>query len=263
MDGEGARPDVEETARAQNTPSQSNSPEPTTSSKKSQNGKTRRQQHLAGERSATPSRAPSPSSTAISRPSSPHLRMPRPLLIASIGNPSPYTHTLHSAGHTVLSALRTYLNFPAFQNDRALGNGVSSSAAFEGAECTLWQSTSSMNVSGKGVKTAWQTWSRSLPASSGPGVLVVVHDELEKPFASVTVKRGTGSVKGHNGLKSIMAAMPGQNFVRLGVGIGRPVSRESDDVARHVLRKMNPVEREKMEGIVGEVAARLKEIAEG
>ncbi|KAK4906497.1 hypothetical protein LTR28_000595, partial [Elasticomyces elasticus] len=59
-----------------------------------------------------------------------------------------------------------------------------------------------------------------------------------------------------------MAAMPGQNFVRLGVGIGRPVSRESDDVARYVLRKMNPVEREKMEGIVGEVAARLKEIAE-
>ena len=65
---------------------------------------------------------------------------------------------------------------------------------------------------------------RAIPALLKAGItadqLVVVHDELEKPFGTVTVKSG-GSHKGHNGLRSIITAC-GPDFLRVRCGIGRP-----------------------------------------
>jgi PTH1 family peptidyl-tRNA hydrolase len=117
-----------------------------------------------------------------------------------------------------------------------------------------------MNESGKGVAAAFREFSRSAPE----GRLVIIYDELERQLGTVTVRTKEGaSAKGHNGLKSIMASLGGQNFVRMGVGIGRPLSRESDDVARYVLRKMTEEERNKIEGSVDEVVRRLEELKRG
>ena len=55
--------------------------------------------------------------------------------------------------------------------------------------------------------------------------ILVAHDELELPFGQIKTKQG-GSAKGHNGLKSIIAA-GGDMFHRLRVGIGRPENREA------------------------------------
>ncbi len=52
--------------------------------------------------------------------------------------------------------------------------------------------------------------------------IVVVHDELEIPFLQMKVKYG-GSEKGHNGLRSI-SSLFGQNYVRVRLGIGRPLN---------------------------------------
>lgn len=57
-----------------------------------------------------------------------------------------------------------------------------------------------------------------------PSEMLVVHDELEKPFGFVGFSFGA-SHKGHNGLKSIIAII-GPDFWRLKVGIGRPVHKE-------------------------------------
>ena len=44
------------------------------------------------------------------------------------------------------------------------------------------------------------------------------------------------SFKGHNGLKSISNELGGiKNFIRVGIGIGRPESRDKNDVAKYVL----------------------------
>ena len=44
------------------------------------------------------------------------------------------------------------------------------------------------------------------------------------------------SFKGHNGLKSISSELGGlKNFVRIGIGIGRPESRDQFDVSNYVL----------------------------
>lgn len=57
-----------------------------------------------------------------------------------------------------------------------------------------------------------------------PENILVVHDELEKPFGSLGIKVG-GSARGHNGLRSIIAVC-GPDFVRLRFGIGRPEKKE-------------------------------------
>ena len=44
-----------------------------------------------------------------------------------------------------------------------------------------------MNVSGKSVGTAWRAWEKSRGKG---GVLVVIHDELEKELGKVSFRRG-------------------------------------------------------------------------
>lgn len=71
-----------------------------------------------------------------------------------------------------------------------------------------------------------------------PENILVIHDELEKPFANVTVRIG-GSARGHNGLRSLIQAC-GPDFIRLRCGIGRPERKE--DVGDYVLQKFNEPE---------------------
>ncbi|MCF7900538.1 aminoacyl-tRNA hydrolase [Candidatus Babeliales bacterium] len=64
-----------------------------------------------------------------------------------------------------------------------------------------------------------------------PENMLVVHDELEKKFGTLAVRKG-GSHRGHNGLRSLIEAC-GQEFWRLRFGIGRPDNKE--DVSTYVL----------------------------
>jgi PTH1 family peptidyl-tRNA hydrolase len=195
-----------------------------------------------------------PSSLTIIPPSMAATR----LLVCSIGNPAPYINTLHSAGHTVLNTLAVALAYPSFQKSRAYGNGLVS----PGSEFTLWQSTSLMNISGAGVSAAWRQFVKECRGEEPR--LVVVHDELELGLGQVKVKSGSASAKGHNGLKSIREALGERvDYMRIGVGIGRPESREANVVAGYVLRKMTGVERGKIEGCVGVVERELRRLSEG
>jgi PTH1 family peptidyl-tRNA hydrolase len=199
-----------------------------------------------------------------------------PLLICSIGNPGKqYANTLHSAGHLVAKKLQERLDFTPWQKSKRHGNGLISIPMTgrtdeSSSDWTLWQSTSLMNISGKGVKGAHDNWARDKSAGESEdkeemmGKLVIVHDELEKPLGEVTLNiRQGASAKGHNGLKSILMSLRETPFVRIGVGIGRPVSRERNDVADYVMRKMRPEEQVKIEGSVEKVIEKLRELERG
>lgn len=116
-----------------------------------------------------------------------------------------------------------------------------------------------MNVSGKNLARAWREFAREKEGAR----LVVVHDELEAGLGKVSVRGGEASAKGHNGIKSVQGSLGGMKWWRVGVGIGRPESREGDVVARYVLRKMNGGEMKAMERACGGVVEALREIAEG
>ena len=52
--------------------------------------------------------------------------------------------------------------------------------------------------------------------------ILVVHDDLELPIGEARLQKG-GGTKGHNGIKSIRDRLGKENFMRLRIGIGKPV----------------------------------------
>jgi PTH1 family peptidyl-tRNA hydrolase len=189
------------------------------------------------------------------------------LLIASLGNPSPYHTTRHSAGHIIVKNLVQSLRFPALTKNKALGNGLVSSGAEAGrSEYTLWQSTSMMNDSGAGVMKAWKQFSAFHNDIDTVTGLVVLHDELESNLGAVKLRRGESSPKGHNGIKSVQSSLKSagllnamsDRFIKIGIGIGRPVSRERDEVSAWVLGQVTQIERLKLEAAAESVLATIQ-----
>lgn len=124
-----------------------------------------------------------------------------------------------------------------------------------------------MNVSGASVKKAYAEWLRGVRAASGSagtqGRLVVVHDELEGALGKVAVRDGGASAKGHNGLKSCQQQLGSVKWWRVGVGIGRPESRDPAVVSSYVLGKMTAFQRSAVEKSAVGVFQALEDIAAG
>ena len=70
-----------------------------------------------------------------------------------------------------------------------------------------------MNLSGDAVGEAARFY--KIPAEK----VIVISDETALPIGRVRVRR-SGSAGGHNGLKSIIAALGGENFPRIRLGVG-------------------------------------------
>jgi aminoacyl-tRNA hydrolase len=73
-----------------------------------------------------------------------------------------------------------------------------------------------------------------------PGRLIVVQDELDLAPGVARLKVGGGTA-GHNGLRSIEAALRSRDFLRIRIGVGKPPSKFEG--ADHVLSKFTPDER--------------------
>ncbi|KAE8144219.1 hypothetical protein BDV25DRAFT_105261 [Aspergillus avenaceus] len=217
------------------------------------------------------------------------------LFIASIGNPRPYRHTRHSAGHILLDALIPLLppRFPLVSTKNHSSAGpifyrtwYSSSYMNESGpklarQLKNWISTTQTEVLGKIVQPGHVALSRTVEVAEAEGVecqrrgldpqlikhfdptLVILHDELEAPLGKVRVKRGgpeKASLRGHRGLISVMESLRGKGLypsptssgpnstqgdlavLRIGVGIGRPSTRNRGDVADYVLAELNATE---------------------
>ncbi|KAI4944598.1 hypothetical protein J4E91_008601 [Alternaria rosae] len=226
--------------------------------------------------------------SSLSIPQSPSMAKPAaqtayPLLIASIGNPgATYANTLHSAGHIVTSALAEAKRYGPFQ--KGMSGLISKPPATHMAfgltgyrrvatdkdamdDWTFWQSTSLMNISGGSVKKAYSEWLRGIRQAAGSatleGRLVVVHDELESALGKVTIRDGAASAKGHNGIKSCQGSLGGVKWWRVGVGIGRPESRDPNVVSKYVLGKMTSYQRAQLEKTTIPVYKALEDIAAG
>jgi PTH1 family peptidyl-tRNA hydrolase len=67
-----------------------------------------------------------------------------------------------------------------------------------------------------------------------PERVLVVHDEIDLPFGDVRTRLG-GGLAGHNGLKSVRAALGSSEFMRVRAGVGRPDSTDPEIVSAYVL----------------------------
>jgi PTH1 family peptidyl-tRNA hydrolase len=108
-----------------------------------------------------------------------------------------------------------------------------------------------MNRSGRAIKGIMGRSKIVLPE------LIVVCDSLDLPVGSLRLRR-RGSSGGHNGLKSLIAALGGEDFMRLSIGIGRP--GPGTDVVSHVLGGFESFEGEKMEEVVRTAAGAVLDL---
>jgi PTH1 family peptidyl-tRNA hydrolase len=131
-------------------------------------------------------------------------------LIAGLGNIGPeYELTRHNIGFLVLDQLADH-HKASFVLDRL---AEKSEFKFKGRSIHLIKPTTYMNLSGKAV-TYWMQ-ELKIPREN----LLVIVDDIALPFGSLRM-RTKGSSAGHNGLKSIEALLPGQDYSRLRFGIG-------------------------------------------
>jgi PTH1 family peptidyl-tRNA hydrolase len=98
-----------------------------------------------------------------------------------------------------------------------------------------------MNTSGKAVADLCMHFS-TLPSD-----LIVIHDDLDLPLGRVKLKHKGGDA-GHHGVQSIIEHLGTGEFLRIRVGIGRPVSR--DEIVAYVLSPFMPEELPALEDAV-------------
>ena len=105
-----------------------------------------------------------------------------------------------------------------------------------------------------GLKVAVEQLGRGYVAA-GAERLLVIHDELDLPPESLRLKFGGGE-GGHNGLRSISAALGTRDYLRLRVGIGRPPGRM--DPASFVLKPFTRQEAAELPFICSDAADELE-----
>ena len=94
-----------------------------------------------------------------------------------------------------------------------------------------------MNESGRSVSPARGSYRLDLDH------ILVLHDEIDLPFGDIRSRLG-GGLAGHNGLKSLKAALGSPDFHRVRIGVGRPASTDPEIVSRHVLGSWRQSKRE-------------------
>lgn len=149
-----------------------------------------------------------------------------------LGNPgSSYAGNRHNVGAMVADVLAARMGgrFKAHKSGADVVEG-----RLAGTRAVVARPRSYMNVSG-GPVSALARFFKIAPAE-----LIVVHDELDLPYGTVRVKQGGGE-GGHNGLRSISAALGTRDYLRVRFGIGRPPGRM--DPADFVLRDFSAAER--------------------
>lgn len=160
-------------------------------------------------------------------------------IIAGLGNPDPeYTGTRHNVGRDFLLA----------QGDKF------------SKEATIATPDVYMNNSGGPLR-------KLVTSKKAAEKLVVIHDDLDLPLGKVKLSFGS-SAGGHNGVKSIQAALKTQDFTRIRVGIspstssGRVRRPEPDKIVAFVLGKFKPTEQEKIKKVRKTIERALELILE-
>jgi peptidyl-tRNA hydrolase, PTH1 family len=160
----------------------------------------------------------------------------KPKLVVGLGNPGrDYAGTRHNIGFAVLDRLAGKFDC-SFRKKWRFSAEIAEAAAGDAGKVVLAKPQTYMNRSGSAVN-ALLKWSKIEP----PQLLVVV-DDADLPLGQIRL-RASGGSGGHNGLRSIIEALGGnEEFARLRVGIGRsaPVGA---DITGHVLGKFAAQER--------------------
>ena len=153
---------------------------------------------------------------------------PVSFIIVGLGNiGKQYELTRHNAGFLAIDYIAEKYGAKI---DRVKFHATVGEATIGGVRVLLMKPTTLMNNSGIAVGEAAAFYKIS------PDRVLVLHDEISFDVGTIRIRR-KGSAGGHNGLKSIIARLPGEEFPRIKIGVGKKPTPEYD-LADWVLGKM-------------------------
>jgi len=156
------------------------------------------------------------------------------LLIVGLGNPGQeYAATRHNLGFMLIDKLAGDERIAVKRREcqALVGQGP-----VEGKTTKLVKPQTFMNLSGIAVSCLLRRVESNDPVKQ----LVVISDDLALPLGKIRI-RERGSAGGHNGLKSIIAEVGTDEFIRLRIGI-QP-DHAISDAKRFVLDQFSGTER--------------------
>jgi PTH1 family peptidyl-tRNA hydrolase len=164
-------------------------------------------------------------------------------LVVGLGNPGDeYAATRHNVGQMVIDHLakrhNVKLSSHKSRTDIAaykLGVGADAQSII------LAKSKSYMNESGGPIKALAAFYSVE------PANIIVLHDELDIPYAAIRAKVAGGD-NGHNGLKSLTSSFSTAEYFRVRLGIGRPMGQQ--DPADFVLKQFSKDEKKTLDKFI-------------
>lgn len=158
------------------------------------------------------------------------------MLIVGLGNPGKeYATTRHNLGFMLIDKLASEAGIVVGRREC---NSLVGRGEVEGSVTRLAKPQTFMNLSGHAVLCLLA----NLQIEASIKRLMVVSDDLALPLGTIRI-RERGSAGGHNGLKSIIAALGTNEFMRLRIGIqpGHPISDPKRFVLDSFLRAERPI----------------------
>lgn len=132
-------------------------------------------------------------------------------LIVGLGNPgSEYAKTRHNCGFRALDILAKKLGCRV---DKGKFQGLYNQVVYDDKKLFLLKPQTYMNLSGNSVKQLANFY--HIP----PQQIIVMYDDISLEPGRLRI-RADGSAGGHNGIKSIISCLGGQDFPRVKIGVG-------------------------------------------
>jgi len=168
-------------------------------------------------------------------------------LIVGLGNPGQeYQRTRHNVGFLLLDELASSEGVDFSLQSRFFGSLAE--VMTEQGKVYLLKPNTFMNRSGQSVSSVMKYFKIT------PKEILIVHDELDFSVGEMKLKF-SGGHGGHNGLRDIISALASKDFLRLRLGIDRPVA--SSLVADYVLSDFSKSDAKDIEQLFRDFISRL------
>ena len=172
-------------------------------------------------------------------------------LIVGLGNPRrSHANNRHNVGFICLNH---FARMQGIRFDKKQGKARIGTGEVAGNEVVLAKPQTYMNRSGQSVGLLVEKFGVS------PDNLLVIHDDLDLPVGKIRIRQD-GSSGGHKGVGSIITKLGSQNFIRIRVGIGRPIKNEGftelseDETIAYVLSDFTPDEKQAITQVIPRVS---------
>jgi PTH1 family peptidyl-tRNA hydrolase len=139
--------------------------------------------------------------------------------VVGLGNPGPdYFWTPHNAGFMAIDRIASQEGV-VVQNRRC--RAMTATCRIAGREVILAKPETFMNLSGASVAALVREFEADAQQD-----LLIVYDELDLKLGTFKI-RERGSPAGHNGARSVTAALASQEWLRLRIGVGQDLPPEA------------------------------------